>query len=287
MDRSIFSIITMGVISLFGVIVLFGSFYTVDEGERVVLLRNGAVIGTEGPGWHLKTPVIEDAVSMSIRTEKSPYKLSAYSKDIQSAEVVITVQHRLNPAKVSDVYAQYGEDYVDRIVAPIVNARSKVVFGGFTAAESISERGRLALEVEAAITAELGGADADVLIDGVQIEDISFSEEFNHAVEQRMQAEIEVAKRTQNLAMEKVQADIVRATANGAADARRAEAEAEAFAILTKAKAEAEGINVRGTALAKNPGLVALVKAERWDGMLPKTMLPNSTVPFMDMGVAE
>ncbi len=271
-------------VSFLGLILLFGSFYTVDEGERVVLLRNGALHGTEGPGWHLKMPIIDDAVTLSIRTEKTPYPLSAYSKDIQTAKIVITVQHRLNPDTVDKVYAQFGEGYVNRIVAPIVNARSKVIFGQFTAADAISKRGQLAAEMEMAITEELGGAESYVIIDGIQIEDITFSGEFNEAIEARMKAEIDVAKRKQDLAKEVVEANIVRTKADGARDAKKAAADAQAYTILVQAKSEAESINIRGEALKNNPGLVDLVKAERWDGMLPKTMLPNSTIPFMSMG---
>ena len=47
--------------------------------------------------------------------------------------------------------------------------------------------------------------------------------------------------------------------------------------------AEAEAIKARGDALNENPNLIGLVQAERWDGKLPTTMLPNSTVPFMNM----
>lgn len=272
------------VIAVLGLGFLFDSFYTVDEGERVVLLRNGALHGMETPGWHLKAPIIDEAVNMSIRTEKTPYQLSAYSKDIQTAKVLITVQHRLNPDTVDKVYAQYGEGYVTRIIAPIVNARSKVIFGQFTAADAISQRGRLAADMEIAIVDELGGAESYVIIDGIQIEDITFSGEFNQAIEARMKAEIDVAKRTQDLAKEVVEADIVRTTAAGAADARKLNADAVAYTILVQAKSEAESIDIRGAALKDNPGLVDLVKAERWNGVLPTTMLPNSTIPFMNMG---
>jgi hypothetical protein len=39
----------------------------------------------------------------------------------------------------------------------------------------------------------------------------------------------------------------------------------------------------RGRALRDNPMLIDLVQAERWNGALPTTMIPDSTVPFMNM----
>ena len=42
--------------ALFGFIVLMSSWYTIDQGERGVILRNGAVVGTAEPGLNFKAP---------------------------------------------------------------------------------------------------------------------------------------------------------------------------------------------------------------------------------------
>jgi hypothetical protein len=36
-------------------------------------------------------------------------------------------------------------------------------------------------------------------------------------------------------------------------------------------------------ALGTNPNLVTLVQAERWNGVLPTTMVPGSAVPFVSV----
>ncbi len=48
--------------------------------------------------------------------------------------------------------------------------------------------------------------------------------------------------------------------------------------------AEASAIRARGAALRDNPTLIELVQAERWNGILPTTMIPGSTVPFLNVG---
>ena len=35
--------------------------------------------------------------------------------------------------------------------------------------------------------------------------------------------------------------------------------------------------------LGTNPNLVTLVQAERWNGVLPTTMVPGSAVPFVSV----
>jgi regulator of protease activity HflC (stomatin/prohibitin superfamily) len=72
--------------------------------------------------------------------------------------------------------------------------------------------------------------------------------------------------------------------AQGAADAKVAEAKAQAEATRLAGDAEASAIAAKGEALRDNPALIALITAEAWDGVLPATMLPGSTLPFISVG---
>ncbi len=66
-------------------------------------------------------------------------------------------------------------------------------------------------------------------------------------------------------------------------------AAADTIAIITPShdnpffKAEAVGAEARAKALGTNPNLVTLVQAERWNGVLPTTMVPGSAVPFVSV----
>ena len=285
-------LVVASLVGLILVMVAFGSWFTVDQGERGVVLRNGAFVRVADPGLGFKTPFIEDVIDLSVRTHKRVYdKMASYSKDIQLATIRIAVNSKLDPSRVREIYEQFGKNYEERILDPAVNGESKIVFGQFTAKEAIEQRGKLQAETEKAIRDALEGS--GILIDSVQIENIDFSTEFEKSIEARMQAEVEVARLKQNLEREKVQADIARTQANGRSDAVRAEAQAKADATLMQAKAEAEGIRLRGDASAlaiqartnalKNQGadIIELTKAERWNGALPTTMLPNSVTPLL------
>ena len=128
----------------------------------------------------------------------------------------------------------------------------------------------------------------------MQVEDIKFSAAYENSIEEKQLATVEVQKRQQELAQQKVQAEITVTQAQANADAQIAQAtaeaqavklaaEAEAYAIEIKGRAEATAIDQRGQALRDNPGVVALVQAEKWDGVLPTTMPPNGTVPFLTL----
>lgn len=292
--------VSIAVGALIGLVVLttlLGSWYTIDEGERGVLLRNGAVIGVATPGLGFKLPWIDSVVRISVQDRKVTYPdVQSYSRDQQPASMQVSVNYRMLPDQVTEIYQRFGseEALVSRLIDPRVNEELKTIFGQFNAEAAIRDRGRLNLEVMEAIAKAVAGP---VAIDGVQIENIDFSDAYEQSVEQRMLAEVEVAKLRQNAEREKVQAqitvtqaganaDAVRAAAAANADAVRAAAGAEAEAIRLRGDAEASAIRARGDALRENPSLIGLVQAERWDGKLPSTMLPGSAVPFLNVNPA-
>jgi regulator of protease activity HflC (stomatin/prohibitin superfamily) len=280
-----------------GVIVLLlvlGSWYTVDQTERGVLLRNGAIISTALPGLGFKMPVIDSVQKISVRTSTYTWdKMNSYSFDQQPADLKISVTLRAAPEKVADLYAKFGrlDAAVNQVVSPVVNQQVKVVFGRYTAVKAIQDRGALNAAIKDAITESLK-YDPMIVIESVQLENIEFSQNYLHSIEQRMLAEVEVQKLQQNAEREKVQAQItvtqatakanaVRAEAQAQAEATRLSGEAKASNIKITGEAEAAAIEARAKALGSNPNLVTLVQAERWNGVLPTTMVPGAAVPFV------
>ena len=221
--------------------------------------------------------------------------MNSYSFDQQPADLKISVTLRASPDKVSDLYAKFGrlDTAVNQVVSPVVNQQVKVVFGRYTAVKAIQERGPLNSAIKDAIAATLKD-DPMLIIESVQLENIEFSANYLHSIEQRMLAEVEVQKLQQNAEREKVQAQItvtqatakanaVRAEAQANADATRLNGEARASNIKITGEAEAAAIEARARALGTNPNLVTLVQAERWNGVLPTTMVPGSAVPFVSV----
>ena len=273
-----------------------GSWYTVDQTERGVLLRYGAVIGTAQPGLGFKVPLIDSVEKVSVKTTTFTWdKMNSYSYDQQPADLKISVTLRASPEKVADLYAKFGalQTAVNQVVSPVVNQQVKVVFGRYTAVKAIQERGQLNSAIKDAITSTLKD-DPMIIIESVQLENIEFSQIYLHSIEQCMLAEVEVQKLQQNAEREKVQAQItvtqatakanaVRAEAQANAEATRLNGEAKASNIKITGEAEAAAIEARGKALGNNPNLVTLVQAERWNGVLPTTMVPGSSVPFVSV----
>ncbi len=276
--------IGLGVVGLIAAItVVGGSIYTIDEGERGVILRNGAVVGTASPGLNFKLPIFDTVKSLDVQTNTQVYNnVLVYSRDQQTASLKLSVTYRVPADKVEVLYPAFGtvENMVARLLDRQVPEDAKSVFGRFNAVTAIQDRSRLSAEIQDSIKKSISGP---IFIESVQLENIDFSDVYEKSIEDRMLAEVEVQKIQQNAEREKVQASIKVIQAQATADATLAAATAEAKSIKLKGDAEAEAIAAKGKALRDNPNLVELVKAERWDGELPKTMVPNSAVPFMNV----
>ncbi len=251
---------------------------------KSVILRYGAIEGTADPGLHFKVPGIDEVIKISTRTLKAEMpKVSSYSKDQQPADLQMSINVTVVSSEVDELYKQFGDlqSLFVRVIQPKVLQETKTVFGRFSAVRSIQQREELNQEVESTIRNSLK-AYKMIVVNSVQIENIDFSSAYEQSIEDRMKAEVEVQRIKQNLEREKIQAEIMVTKAKANADSKVKQAEAEAKAIELKSKAEAESINIKGQALRDNPNIISLIEAEKWDGVLPKTILPSSTVPIIN-----
>ena len=76
------------VVGLILLLTVMGSWYTVDQGERAVVLRLGAIVGEAGPGLHFKMPWINTVHKITVQNQNRRYTpLEAYSRDQQPANL--------------------------------------------------------------------------------------------------------------------------------------------------------------------------------------------------------
>lgn len=291
----IFGIGLAAIIGLGAITIIGGSWYTIDQGERGVLLRNGAVIGSAEPGLGFKFPIIDSVVRVSTREQAIKWicfdnecinkgdwpVMQAYSKDQQAADIRVSVNFSVPPDQVTELYTDYDTigNLISRSVSRKAQQAVKQTFGKYNAATAVVERQRLAQESLEALKGMM--INEPIVITALQIENIDYSEVYERAIEERMLAEVEVAKRNQQLATEEINARIAVTQAQGRADSVKAEADANAYKVKIEGEAEAAAIAARGAALADSPALVDLTAVEKWDGVLPTSIPPNGSVPFL------
>ncbi len=259
--------------------VVLSTYYTINQGELGVVLHFGAVDGVNQPGFHLKTPLVTTVEKISIQPQVASYgtdsnaQFQSYSRDQQPANLQVSVN--FHATDVVAVYSQFGdlETMRARIIDPKVYEQVKNVFGQFDAADAIQKRAKLNAEVYEAIRVAVKGP---LVIDSVQIQDITFSQQYEAAVEARMQAIVKQQQAEADKAKRIIDAD-------AAAYEVEAQAKATAFSKQAVGEAEAAAIRARGDALRANPELPSLVAAEKWNGVLPTQMVPGNSVPFLQL----
>lgn len=273
--------VLVGLIAILG---LLGSYYTVDEGDRGVVVRNGVVVSVSEPGLHFKVPFITKVIHVTTRNQVVAYEgLEAYTTDQQIATIeAVNISYRIPVDRVEEVYRDYQtpEAVVDRFIGRRINAELEKIFGQYTAERSVRERVQLSADIASALKKVPDYAPIEIL--AVEMASVAYPHEYTVKINERMNAEVEVAKKIQEVR----QAEQDKLISNQQADAEayklKAEADAKAHSIRVQGEAEADAIRMRSQALANNPALIELTKAENWNGVLPTTVLPNGTIPFID-----
>ncbi|QNH71655.1 membrane protease family protein [Rhizobium phage V1VFA-S] len=273
------------VVALFVVSLLGGSFYTVDEGERAVVVSQGKIASIAGPGFHWKKPFLDDAHTVSVRTQAVEFPDEpVFTADRQTATVTFSINYAAVPAdqEITALYREYQtlDGFESRALKRQVREQIKNIFGQYTADTAIRERGKLNNDVSTAI-ANLGNG--LVKIEGVNIENIDFSDAVEKAAEDRAKAEMLVNTKEQERRLAEKEAAITVTQAQAQADSQLAVARAKAEAVRLNGEAEAAAIKAKSDALAQSPNLVELTKAERWDGKLPTSFIPGSATPFLNI----
>lgn len=259
-------IATHAFVLIIGLVLILDSWATVPAGSRGVLLKLGAVQQESlGEGFHLKTPFIQDVVTINVQTQKEEVEADSASKDLQQVTTTIALNYKINPDAAWKLYRDIGTDYESRVIAPAIEEAVKSATAQYTAEELITKRNEVKDVAKQALKNQI--AQFNISLEEFSIVDFSFSADFDKAIEQKVTAK-ELAIKAEN-------------------DLRRVEFEQQQE--IEKAKALAEKSRLEAAALANSvsaANLTEKLKAEailefarKWDGKsFPSDMVIGGTV---------
>ena len=275
----------IGVFVLLMIIVfLYELFYTVNASMVGVVLSGGKISSISQPGLHTKTPFYQSVKFIDLKTNSSTVKTEAYTFDQQSASLRLNVIWNFVGTKAEDIYVNYKGDehyFNDFVITPKLVDCAKTIFGQYNAEKVIQKRGEF-VDLLNTKFKEIT-VDIPAVIHSVQVEDISFSKVYETSVENAMKARAEVEKAKAELERVQLESQQKVKIAEAESEAVKKRADAQAYAILKTEEANAAAIRLRGEALRENSEIVKLTVAEKWDGKLPVTMVPGSSLPFIDV----
>ena len=105
--ESITSFLIVGVVifaALIALGALLGSFFTVNTAERGVVERFNKFSRVAGPGLSLKVPFVESVHKVDMRVQELPFKIETKTKDNVFVVIPVSVQYQVLADKVSDAY---------------------------------------------------------------------------------------------------------------------------------------------------------------------------------------
>ncbi len=227
------------VIVFFFLVVLLSSFQTIRSGEVGLKVRFGKIVNTKlDEGLNLKIPFIEKIVTVNIKVQKVELQTESSSKDLQTVGTDIAVNYRIESDKATYLYRTVGNNYEMTILDPAIKESIKAVIAKYTAAEVITERAAVSKNCMTELQNKV--SKYGIVIDNFNITNLTFSEEYSKAIEDKQVAEQRLEK-----------------------------AKLEAEAKIVEAEATKKANDLMKQSLTDE--LIAKEFIAKWDGHLPST----------------
>jgi prohibitin 1 len=310
-------VIVVGVVLFFAFIVLMSSYTQVEYGTVGMVTRWGKITGqVMRPGLNWKLPFIDKVIiyhtqEMVYVTEEQPggydqregmyqdYPTDTTTADGQQISVKYSVRFRIDPAKVTEIAEQIGNE--EQVVEKVVKFHTRILARNIPKEyEALDLYTGNIQQVQYEFEEELSPVleEKGVILEAFGLRKIDFQPDYVQAIEQK-QIEAENVTTEKNRAEQakwKAQSAIEEAKGQAEATIEKARGEAQQIKLLAEgnaekirviAVAEAEAIRLKGEILAKYPEIVQFEFVQglsnpdsnvKW-GIIPE----GSVLPFLDV----
>ncbi len=234
------------VLFLFLFIIFLGSFEIIKQGEVGVVTRFGRATGREmSAGFNWKLPIMESVTKMDVKIKRVDGRSSAGTKDLQTVDSSVVLNYHINPEDASDIFGRIGDDDMlyEKVIFPAIQEVVKGVFSQYRAEELLTKREEVKASIDDKLSERL--VTYWVRVDDISLTDITFSKEFDKAIEAKQIAE-QLTQKAQ-------------------------------YEVQT-AKAEAEKNAVQTAALT--PEILKKMWIEKWDGKLPSVVSDKANIMY-------
>ena len=263
--KSIIKKVSLGILTLFIFITLLNSFKAIPTGYVGIKTRFGKVQSSMlSEGINFKVPYIEKIVKIDCRTQKCEYQMEASSKDLQKiSNIKIAVNYNIDKSNANNLYKEIGENFGSVVVEPAIFESVKQGMSQYTAEELITKRSEVSNVIMTLLTEKLN--DKGILITALNITDLSFSKEFDNAIEQKQVTEQQTKQ---------AQYELEKARVENEKKIENAKAEAE---VMKQQNAEITENTLKLKELEIQSELV-----QKWNGTLPSTVSGDS-IPMLNL----
>jgi len=228
-------------------------------------------------------PITQQTYTMSGRDSEGQQRgndsVAARTVDGQEVALDISVIYGVNPEKVNELHRRWQSGYQDNFVRPTVRGLIRDVVSGFRAEDIYGEQ-RTEMENRMQTRIAERFDEEGLTLTDVLVRDITFSELFRQAIEDKQIADQEAQQAELRVRQRESEASQARAVAAGERDSEIARAEGEAQAIVLRAQAEAEALRLVSEQIAANPSLIQYLYVQNLSDNVSIALVPADS-PFL------
>lgn len=283
------------VVALLLTVVSAGLVFIQPEERGVVI----SAVAPEGyrpnalqPGLHWVIPFAENVVTypisrqtytMSIAPSEGAIQgddsVDTRTSDGQQVKIDASVIYSIKPSEVVAVHIAWQDRYSADLVRPLTRGIIRDGASQYTAEQIVTEkRSDMINGITNTLAEKL--ASNGLILDEFILRNITFSPEFAASIEQKQIAEQQAKQAAFTVEQRKQEAEQVRQTAQGAADARVIAAKGDAEARLINAEAEAKALQLIAAALKDNPDLITYQYVQKLAPGIQVMLVPNDN-PYL------
>ena len=205
--------------------------------------------------------------------------IPARTKDGQQVQIDASIIYSIDPTRVIQLHIQWQDRFEDQVVRPVARAAIRDAVSQYGIEEVVSTK---RAELETMISEEIRAsfAEQNLVMSDFLLRNITFSEEYGKAVEQKQVAEQQAQQAKFVVEQKKQEAEQARQTAQGQADAAVIAAKGAAEARLIQAEAEAKSLELIAAALKDKPELLTYQYITKLTPTIQTMLLPADS-PFL------
>ena len=259
-----------------GILVWLFAMYTIPEGHVGIVKRWGKAIEQVDPGLHIKIPLADRIEIIDIRQRPNVEELQAGTFNQLAVTAKVSINWTVKKDSAIDLFRRYGglKQFEERILDRRLRSAAKAGISKYTAEQLIRNRQEAVATVMTNMVRRL--EEFPITVNSLQIENIDLPPKYRDAVLEKQRARENAEREKHRLEQQRLKALQKVNTAEANAKAKRIEADAEAYRVVTTATANAERVRVVQAELAQSENYIEYIKARRWNGVLPRTVMTGS-----------
>lgn len=205
----------------------------IEAGSVGVVYQFGEIVGQKGEGLQFIAPW-QELRTESIKVQRKRFdNISGFSQETQDVIVSATVNYRVDPAAVQNLYRTVGPNWFDTLVEPRINQFFKAETVKYNTVDIAPNREQIRRDVQGKLDEDLRRF--SITVEDLLIDNIDFTPNFKDSIERKQIAAQEKLRQAE-------EAERLREEKRGTADAERIEAEGNRDARVERATGEADAI---------------------------------------------